>query len=63
MGRRSDHSREELEKLILEEGHRHMAEAGFARFSAREVAKRIGTVATLKKFRAALGVPLDAQQP
>ena len=28
-----------------------------------EVAKRIGTVATLKKFRAALGVPLDAQQP
>ena len=42
MGRRSDHSREELEKLILTEGHRHMAEAGFARFSAREVAKRIG---------------------
>jgi AcrR family transcriptional regulator len=42
MGRRSDHSREELEKLILTAGHRHMAEAGFARFSAREVAKRIG---------------------
>lgn len=42
MGRRSDHSRSELEALILEEGHRHMAEVGFARFSAREVAKRIG---------------------
>ncbi|WP_311267906.1 TetR/AcrR family transcriptional regulator [Sphingobium sp. WCS2017Hpa-17] len=42
MGRRSDHSRAELEALILEEGHRHMAEVGFARFSAREVAKRIG---------------------
>lgn len=42
MGRRSDHSRAELEVLILEEGHRLMAEVGFARFSAREVAKRIG---------------------
>lgn len=42
MGRRSDHSRSELEALILGEGHAHMAEVGFARFSAREVAKRIG---------------------
>lgn len=42
MGRRSDHSRAELEALILAEGHRHMAETGFARFSSREVAKRIG---------------------
>jgi len=42
MGRRSDHSRVELESLILDEGHRHMAETGFARFSAREVAKRVG---------------------
>ena len=42
MGRRSDHSRAELEQLILEGGHRQMAEHGFARFSAREVAKRIG---------------------
>lgn len=48
MGRRSDHSREELEALILREGHRHMAEAGFAKFSSREVAKRIGySVGTL----------------
>ncbi|MFB9051165.1 TetR/AcrR family transcriptional regulator [Sphingobium indicum] len=48
MGRRSDHSREELEALILEEGHRHMAESGFAKFSSREVAKRIGySVGTL----------------
>ncbi|ARS29381.1 TetR/AcrR family transcriptional regulator [Sphingomonas sp. KC8] len=42
MARRSDHSREELQRLIVLEGHKHMAEVGFARFSAREVAKRIG---------------------
>ena len=42
MGRRSDHSRAELQRLIVKEGHRLMAELGFARFSAREVAKRIG---------------------
>lgn len=42
MGRRSDHSREELEELILAAGETHLAEAGFADFSAREVAKRIG---------------------
>jgi AcrR family transcriptional regulator len=42
MARRSDHSRAELESLIVTEGHRQMAEVGFARFSAREVAKRIG---------------------
>lgn len=42
MGRRSDHSRAELKALIVKEGHRHMAEVGFARFSSREVAKRIG---------------------
>lgn len=42
MGRRSDHSREELEALILGEGQHLLAETGFARFSAREVAKRIG---------------------
>lgn len=42
MGRRSDHSREELRALIVTEGHRQMAEVGFAKFSAREVAKAIG---------------------
>lgn len=42
MGRRSDHTRQELEHLFLVEGHKHMAEVGFARFSARQVAKRIG---------------------
>ncbi|KQM13130.1 TetR family transcriptional regulator [Sphingomonas sp. Leaf24] len=42
MGRRSDHSRAEIERMLLVEGHRHLAEVGFARFSAREVAKRIG---------------------
>jgi len=42
MGRRSDHSRTELEELIVAAGHRLMAETGFAVFSAREVARRIG---------------------
>ncbi|MCB2059065.1 MAG: TetR/AcrR family transcriptional regulator [Novosphingobium sp.] len=42
MGRRSDHTRDELREIIIREGHRQMEEAGFARFSAREVAKRIG---------------------
>lgn len=42
MGRRSDHSRSELERLIVAEGHRLMAETGFAAFSAREVARRVG---------------------
>ncbi len=42
MGRRSDHSRDELRELIVAEGHRHISETGYARFSAREVAKRVG---------------------
>ncbi len=42
MGRRSDHGREELQALILGAGRDVMAEGGYARFSAREVAKRIG---------------------
>jgi AcrR family transcriptional regulator len=42
MGRRSDHSRPELREMILAEGHRQIGEVGFARFSAREVAKKIG---------------------
>ena len=42
MGRRSDHSREQLEELIVTAGNALMAEVGFARFSAREVAKRVG---------------------
>ena len=42
MGRRSDHSRAELHELILQAGEAHLAESGFAAFSAREVAKRIG---------------------
>ena len=48
MGRRSDHSRSELAAMILTEGHRQLAEVGYARFSARELAKRIGySVGTL----------------
>jgi AcrR family transcriptional regulator len=42
MGRRSDHSRPELREMIVAEGHRQMEQVGFAHFSAREVAKRIG---------------------
>ena len=42
MGRRSDHTRTELEALFVTEGLRQLSETGLARFSAREVAKRIG---------------------
>ena len=42
MGRRSDHSRDELETLILDAGAALMADIGMARFSAREAAKRVG---------------------
>jgi AcrR family transcriptional regulator len=42
LGRRSDHNRTELRAMILTEGHRQMSEVGYAHFSAREVAKRIG---------------------
>lgn len=48
MGRRSDHTPGELRELIVLEGHRLISEVGFPRFSAREVAKRIGySVGTL----------------
>ena len=42
MGRRSDHSRDELAQLIVEEGHRQLAKHGFGGFSARRVARDIG---------------------
>ena len=42
MGRRSDHSREQLEALIVDAAHAHMAKVGFANFSARQVARDIG---------------------
>ncbi len=42
MGRRSDHTREQLRAMIVTEGHRQLSEVGYFRFSAREVAKRIG---------------------
>jgi len=48
MGRRSDHTRDELRELFIAEGHRQLAEVGLARFSARDIAKRIGySVGTL----------------
>lgn len=42
MGRRSDHSREQLEELILAAGSDLVAQAGLAGFSAREIGRRIG---------------------
>ena len=42
MGRRSDHSPAELRALLIAHGHDLVAERGFARFSAREVARRAG---------------------
>lgn len=42
MARRSDHNREELTTLVIDAGHALLEEVGFARFSAREVAKRVG---------------------
>ena len=42
MGRRSDHSRDELRDLFLKAGQAHLAKVGFARFSGREVAKQVG---------------------
>ncbi len=48
MARRSDHSRAQLEALIISAGYAQMAEKGFVRFSAREVAKAIGyTIGTI----------------
>ena len=42
MARRTDHNRSELKELVLTEALRHMGDVGIARFSSREVAKRIG---------------------
>lgn len=42
MGRRSDHTPDQLRALLIAKGHALMAEVGYARFSGREVAKRAG---------------------
>ncbi len=42
MGRRSDHTRQELAELFVEEGWRQLSRVGLARFSARDVAKKVG---------------------
>ncbi|MCR2833083.1 TetR/AcrR family transcriptional regulator [Parerythrobacter lacustris] len=48
MGRRSDHTPAQLRALLLGEGHRLMAEVGYAGFSGRLVARRAGyTVGTI----------------
>jgi AcrR family transcriptional regulator len=48
MGRRSDHTSEELRELLVSCGHDLMAERGFAKFSAREASRRAGyTVGTI----------------
>ena len=48
MARRSDHTRPQLELLAVEEGWKMMEEHGLAKFSARQLAERIGySVATV----------------
>ncbi|HEY1506355.1 MAG TPA: TetR/AcrR family transcriptional regulator [Stellaceae bacterium] len=48
MARRSDHSREELERIAVDAAVALIAEAGFENFSARQVAARIGyTIGTI----------------
>jgi len=42
MGRRSDHTPDELRELLVSSGHSLMAERGFAKFSAREASRRAG---------------------
>lgn len=42
MGRRSDHTPKELRDLLIDCGHALLAERGFAKFSAREAARRAG---------------------
>src|SRR5215203_2362034 len=42
MGRRTQHSRDELEAMMIASGQDVMRERGFAAFSAREVARRVG---------------------
>lgn len=42
MGRRSDHTPDELRHLLVSTGHALMAETGYAKFSGRAVAKRAG---------------------
>jgi AcrR family transcriptional regulator len=42
VGRRSDHTPEELRELLIGSGHQLMAELGFAKFSARAAARRSG---------------------
>jgi AcrR family transcriptional regulator len=48
MGRRSEHTHEELRSMAILTGNQMMAEGGFAAFSARKLARRIGyTVGTI----------------
>ncbi len=42
MGRRSDHTPEQLRALLVGEGHSLIAQRGFAKFSAREAARCAG---------------------
>ena len=48
MARRADHTPDQLRALLIEAGSDSLAERGFARFSAREAARRAGyTVGTI----------------
>ncbi len=42
MGRRSDHTREELQELLVSQGHALLAQTGLTRLSGREIAKQAG---------------------
>lgn len=61
MGRRSDHTPDELRELLIACGHELMAERGFAKFSAREAARRAGySVGTIYNVFAGLDAYLIA---
>jgi len=48
MGRRNDHSREEIKKMVIEAGKKIIVEEGFSNLGARKIARAIGyTVGTL----------------
>ena len=56
MGRRTDHSRDELKELILSAAEEIVAESGSAELTARSIAERIGySVGTLYNFFEDLG--------
>lgn len=61
MGRRSDHTPQQLRSLFIGQGHKLMEEVGYARFSGREVARRAGySVGTISNVFGSLDGLLSA---